>query len=103
MDCKHCPGEIELENGRWFHTRIEDGSHVAEPKEPADFENGLAKIKHHATVHYISPNPMTFDVLCGMHRSSRTSDDLRPANDATDADCGACLRKKAADDRKIPY
>lgn len=33
-DCKHCPGEVEQDPStfEWYHTRIEDGSHSAEPQ-----------------------------------------------------------------------
>lgn len=30
-DCKTCGGEIQLIDGVWFHSRIEDFSHQAEP------------------------------------------------------------------------
>lgn len=32
-DCANCPGEIEFDGGEWFHTRIDDGTHAATPKE----------------------------------------------------------------------
>lgn len=33
--CGDCPGEIELDGGVWWHTRIEDFSHEARPICPA--------------------------------------------------------------------
>jgi phage terminase large subunit GpA-like protein len=31
-ECRHCPGEVEFEGGTWVHTRIDDGSHEAQPQ-----------------------------------------------------------------------
>jgi hypothetical protein len=30
-ECDECGGDIHVEEGRWFHTRIDDGSHEARP------------------------------------------------------------------------
>lgn len=31
-ECETCGADITFENGRWFHTRVEDGSHEATPE-----------------------------------------------------------------------